>query len=96
MSLKWQDQGNGSYYARDETTGLSAQVMKSGNGFFWFIADLPSTPCSSDNGYRDYEGRATTVEEAMAAAESAMPNAEQFSSIQAEAESLWGEWNSNQ
>lgn len=92
MTLKWQDQGNGSYHARDETTGLSAQVMKSGIGYFWFIADLPCTPCSSDNDYRDYEGRAPTAKEAMAAAENAMPDEEKFSSIQAEAESLWGEW----
>lgn len=41
MTLKWQDQGNGSYYATDETTGLSARVLKSGTGYFWFIADFP-------------------------------------------------------
>jgi hypothetical protein len=92
MSLKWQDQGNGSYFAKDETTGLSAQVMKSGIGFYWFIADLPCTPCSSDKGYLDYEGRAATAEQAKVAAENAMPDVEEFIAIQAEAEYLWGEW----
>ena len=91
MSLNWEDQGNGSYCARDEATGLSAQVMKSGIGYFWFIADLPCTPCSSDKGYLDSEGRAATAEEAKTAAENAMPDAEEFRAIQAEAESLWGE-----
>ena len=92
LSLNWEDQGNGSYYARDEATGLSAQVMKSGLVYFWFIADLPSIPCSADVGYLKYEGRAATAEEAMIAAENAMPNEEEYKAMLAEAESLWGVW----
>jgi hypothetical protein len=92
MSLNWEEQGNGSYFARDEATGLSAQVMKSGLAYFWFIADLPSIPCSSDEGYLNYEGRAATAEEAMTAAENAIPDREEYKAILAEAESLWGEW----
>jgi hypothetical protein len=92
MSLNWEDQGNGSYFARDEATGLSAQVLKSGAVYFWFIADLPSIPCSSDNGYLNYEGRAATAEVAMAAAEDAMPDEEEYKAMLAEAESLWGKW----
>ena len=92
MSLNWEDQGNGSYFARDKATGLSAQVMKYGLVYFWFIADLPSIPCSSDEGYLKYEGRAATAEEAMTAAEHAMPDEEEYRAMLAEAESLWGEW----
>jgi len=92
LSLNWEDQGNGSYYARNEATGLLAQVMKSGLVYFWFIADLPSIPCSSDEGYLKYEGRAATAEEAMTAAEHAMPDEEEYRAMLAEAESLWGEW----
>jgi hypothetical protein len=91
-SLNWEEKGNGSYYARDETTGLSAQVMKSGLAYFWFIADLPSIPCSSDEGYLNYEGRAATAGEAMTAAEIAMPDEEEYRAMLAKAESLLGKW----
>jgi hypothetical protein len=30
LSLNWEVQGNGSYFACDEATGLSARIMKSG------------------------------------------------------------------
>jgi hypothetical protein len=90
--LNWEDQGNGSYFARDEATGLSAQVMKSGFVYFWFIADLPSIPCSSDEGYLNHEGRAATAEEAMTAAENAMPDEEEYRAILADAEALLGKW----
>ncbi len=92
MALNWEDQGNGSYFARDEATGLSAQVMKSGAVHIWFIADLPSTPCSADKGYLNYEGRAATAEEAITAAENAMPDEEEYKAMLAEAESLWEGW----
>jgi hypothetical protein len=92
MPLNWENQGNGSYCARDEATGLSAQVMKSGMVYFWFIADLPSIPCSSDEGYLKYEGRAATAAEAMTAAENAMPDADEYRAMLAEAESLLGKW----
>lgn len=92
MSLHWEERGNGSYYARDEATGLSAQVMKSGALYFWLIVDLPSIPCSSDEGYLKYEGRAATAEEAMTAAENALPDEAEYRTMLAEAESLWRGW----
>jgi hypothetical protein len=92
ISLNWEDQGNGSYYARDDATGLSAQVMKSGLEYFWFIADLPSIPCCTDEGYLNFEGRAATAEEAMTAAENAIPAEEEYRAMLAKAESLLGEW----
>jgi hypothetical protein len=100
MTLKWEDQGNGSFYARDEVTGLSAQVEKSGidpdKPFVWFIADLPVYPDPIDDptdfADSEYSGSAATAEEAMAAAEDIIPDEELISEMRADAEAKWEAW----
>jgi hypothetical protein len=102
VSLQWKDQGNGSFYARDEATGLSAQVEQSGispeKPFVWFIADLPILPPPSDgylttgDDYPNHNGCAATAEEARTAAEDAMPDRDKFDAMRVDAENKWKGW----